>query len=439
MNISPSRTLLSAAWLLLVIAPLPALADWPSWRGPHDSGSVALGSLSQSDYPDRLSPDGYLWRTKLPGKGCSTPIVQGDRIYVTAPVSGNDALLALDLDGKILWQTAFGPENAGKHRNGSGSNASPVSDGEAVFVYFKSGTFAAVEPDGNIRWKTDLVERFGKDTLFWDHGTSPVLTERHVIMARMHQGESWLAAFDKSTGELAWKVARNYQTPVECDHGYTTPLVIRHDGKEAILVWGAEHITIHDAAGGGLMWSCGNFNPEQNKLWPAIVTPVIIDDTVVVAYGRNDRGIPRLHGIRLTGSGNVTQTNHAWKRTDVGAFVPTPAVHDGRLLVVGDQGEIECLDPKTGKTIWKDHFPRNRSKFYASPLVVGDRLYAAREDGAVFVADIANDRFRLLGESDLDESVIGSLVPLPGRVLVRGENHLFCFGKPVAEETAGGN
>ena len=120
--------------------------------------------------------------------------------------------------------------------SGSGSNASPVTDGHAVFVFFKSGTFAAVELNGVVRWQTDLVERFGKDTLFWDHGTSPVLTEKYVIMARMHQGESWLAAFDKVSGEMAWKVARNYTTPVECDHGYTTPLVIRHGGKEAILV-----------------------------------------------------------------------------------------------------------------------------------------------------------------------------------------------------------
>ena len=124
---------------------------------------------------------------------------------------------------------------------------------------------AAVELDGKVRWKTDLVERFGKDTLFWDHGTSPVLTEQYVIMARMHQGESWLAAFDKETGELAWKVARNYATPTECDHGYATPLVIQHQGKESILVWGAEHLTIHDATDGQVSWSCGNFNPDGKQ------------------------------------------------------------------------------------------------------------------------------------------------------------------------------
>jgi len=107
-------------------------------------------------------------------------------------------------------------------------------------------------------------------------------------MARMHQGESWLAAFDKATGEMAWKVPRNYKTPVECDHGYSTPLVIQHQGKESILVWGAEHLTIHNATDGQLTWSCGNFNPDGNKLWPAIATPVLVGDMAIIAYGRND-------------------------------------------------------------------------------------------------------------------------------------------------------
>ncbi len=270
----------------------------------------------------RLSPREVPLAGRPTRKGCSTPIALGRSIFVTAPVEGNDAVLAFDANGKESWRAVFGKENQGKHRNGSGSNASPVSDGKGIFVYFKSGTFAALELDGKIRWKTDLVERFGKDTLFWDHGTSPVLTSKHVIMARMHQGESWLAAFDKLTGEIAWKVARNYSTPTECDHGYTTPYVLSFDGKEAVLVWGAEHVTVHDAAQGEVLWSCGNFNPEGNKLWPAIASPVVIGKQVVVAYGRNDRGIPRLHGIDLTGKGDVTATNHRWKRDDVGPLCP---------------------------------------------------------------------------------------------------------------------
>ncbi len=395
--------------------------DWRSWRGPDGNGSVERGT-----FPVKFGADKYQWRAELPGKGCSTPIISQGRIFLTSPAEGNDALLCYDIQGAEKWRAVFGQENAGKHRNGSGSNASPVSDGKAVFVFFKSGTFAAVERDGTVRWKTDLVERFGKDTLFWDHGTSPVLTEKYVIMARMHKGESWLAAFAKETGNMVWKVARNYATPTECDHGYTTPLVIQYQGKESILVWGAQHLTLHDSADGQEFWSCGNFNPDGNELWPAIATPVIVGDMAVIAYGRNDRGTPRLHGIRLTGTGDVTRTNHVWRRDDVGTFVPTPVVYKNRVILVRDRGEVACIDPATGKTVWEGAFPKNRANYYASPLIAGDTLYAPREDGTVFVASVANDSFELLSENAMDESVIGSPVPAANRILIRGEKHLFC-------------
>lgn len=418
------RSLIVALLVFLVggsVVSAAEIPDWRSWRGPLDSGSVEAGN-----YPHEFDAENYLWRAELPGKGCSTPILLNGMIYLTASADGNDALLSYNFDGKERWRTVFGKKNAGKHRNGSGSNASPVTDGNAVFVYFKSGTLAAVELDSTVRWKTNLVERFGKDTLFWDHGTSPVLTEKHVIMTRMHKGDSWLAAFDKVSGEMAWKVARNYKTPVECDHGYTTPLVIQHQGKESILVWGAQHLTIHNATDGKLSWSCGNFNPDGKKLWPAIATPVIVGDMAVIAYGRNDRGIPRLHGVRLTGTGDVTSTNHVWQRDDVGTFVPTPVAYKGRVLLVRDRGEVACIDPATGNTVWENAFPKHRTNYYASPLVAGDKLFAPREDGVVFVASVANDKFELLSENDMDESVIGSPIPASNRILIRGEKHLFC-------------
>jgi len=396
-------------------------SDWSKWRGPHESGSTVRGNL-----PVRLTPESVLWKSALPGKGCSTPIVHDGRIYVTAPAEGRDALLAFDFSGKPLWMAKFGKENPGKHRNGSGSNASPVTDGKAIFVYFKSGTLAAVEPDGAVRWRTNLVERFGPDTLFWDHGTSPVLTKDDVVMARMHHGESWLAAFDKASGEMTWKVPRNYKTPTEGDHGYATPLVIDHEGNEALLIWGAQHLTLHDGRDGRVLWSCGDFNPESKSLWPSIATPVICGDVAIVPFGRNDRGMPRLHGIGTGGKGDVTATHRHWKRSDIGTFVPSPVAYQGKAYLVGDKGQVHCLDPATGQTIWSAAFPKHRAKFYSSPLIAGGRLYAAREDGVVFVADI-QDGFELLAENDMGEPIIASPVPLGEKLLLRGNRHLFCI------------
>jgi len=396
-------------------------ADWPRWRGPQDDGSVESGV-----YPVSWDADDVLWSVPLPGKGCSTPIVWNKQIFVTAPTDGRDSLIAFDWSGKQLWVANFGKENPGKHRNGSGCNASPVTDGGRVFVYFKSGTLAAVGMDGEVEWETNLVERFGPDTLFWDHGTSPVLTKTHVVMARMHNGESWLAAFDKATGEMAWKAPRNYETPVEGDHGYSTPLVIEHCGRECLLVWGAQHLTLHDASNGDVLWTCGDFNPQSKGLWPSIATPVICDDIAVVAFGRNDKGSPRLHGIRLGGEGDVTETHRLWKRTDIGTFVPTPVAYKGKVYIVGDHGRVHCLDPSSGETIWEDAFPKHRMKFYGSPLIAGGRLYAVREDGIMFVAAI-EDGFEQLAVNDMGESVIASPVAVSNRLLIRGTRNLFCI------------
>ena len=243
---TPPRSQTAILVLLLAISPASAddASDWPRWRGPHDMGSTEVGT-----YPVQFDESTIQWKATLPGKGCSTPIVLERTIYLTAPVNGQDALLSFDWAGNRQWSTTFGPENAGKHRNGSGCNASPVTDGSGVFVYFKSGTLAAVELDGTVRWKTNLVDRFGKDERFWDNGTSPVLTDKHVVVARMHAGDSWLAAFDKTSGDLAWKVARNYPTPLEGDQCYTTPLVIQHgrQGSGARLGHNASH---HSRCGG---------------------------------------------------------------------------------------------------------------------------------------------------------------------------------------------
>ena len=398
------------------------LGDWPSWRGPADNGSI-----SGHNFPSALDPKEAIWKTRLSGKGCSTPIVVKEKIFVTVPADGNDSLACFDPSGEKIWQTSMGQENAGKHRNGSGSNASPVSDGSAVFVYFKSGTFAAIDLDGTTRWKKDLTKLYGKTELYWDHGTSPVLTEDHVIMARMHGGDSWLAAFDKNDGREVWKVARNFETPREGDHGYATPVILNIDGKESVLVYGAEQLTLHDASTGKSYWSCGNFNPDKTELWPTIATPVVLDDIAVVAAGRNDRRLPLLYGVSLKGSGDVTKTGHVWKRDDTGTFVPSPATLDGKVYLLRDLGEFECLDPATGKTQWAGKFPKHRKKYYSSPLIAGGKLYAIREDGVMFVADISDGKLDVLSEHKLGESVIGSPIPIGDHILVRSEKHLYCF------------
>jgi outer membrane protein assembly factor BamB len=397
--------------------------NWPQWRGPHDNGSADAGS-----YPANWNANtNLLWKVELPGKGCSTPIVWNKQIFLTAPKEGQDAVLAFDWTGKPLWTTVLGAERSGKNAHGSGSNPSPVTDGKSIFVYFKSGELAALDLIGKVLWKINLVERYGRDTLYWDYGTSPVLTEKDVIIARLHHGESYLAAFDKSTGELHWKVARNYTTPDEGDHSYATPLLIQHEGREALLVLGGEHLTAHDASNGKIVWSCGDFNPQAKRNWVPVASPVIAGDIAVVPYGRGTR----LHGIKLGGSGDVTSTRRIWLREDSGSFCSTPAEYKGHIYLLHDHGPdrgiIECIDPTTGKTVLRGELPKGSAEFYASPVVADGKLYAAREDGMVFVARVIPE-FKLLAENDLGEQIIASPVPVAERLFFRGDKHLFCIG-----------
>jgi len=395
------------------------LTDWPRWRGPQDAGCTPVGT-----YPTMWNADSnVLWKIPLPGRGCSTPIVWKQRIYVTAPLEGKDALLALDADGKTIWQTTFGAEKPGKHRAGSGSNPSPVTAGDGVFVYFKSGTLAAVEFDGKIRWQTNLQDRWGKVVLYWDIGNSPALTEKDVVIAVMHGGDSYLVAFDQHTGAVHWKVARNYKTALEGDHSYTTPLVIRHNGAEALLVLGGERLTLHSAVDGSVLWTCGDFNPEAKKNWPPVASPVLADDLAIVPYGRG----MFLHGIKLGGAGDVTATHRIWKREIAAAFCPTPAVAQGHAYSLSDRGEITCVATVTGETQWTGQLSTNMNHYYSSPLLADGKLYCAREDGLVSVVR-ADGKFAVLAEIPLGERMIASPVPTANRLLLRGEKNLLCVG-----------
>lgn len=405
----------------LGVSSLAQQADWPRWRGPLDNGSAPVAGV-----PTKLDESTLAWKVELPGKGCSTPIVLGQAIYLTVPVDGNDAVQSYDFEGKLLWQVVFGPEAPGKHRNGSGSNPSPVSDGKAVFVAFKSGLLAAVNGDGSLRWKTNLVERFGPVNLFWDFGSSPALSEKNVVVARMHNGESWLAAFDKMTGELQWKTARDYEVPREVDNGYTTPQVIQYEGREALLSWGSDHLTIHSASDGKLLWSCTGFNPDSTPLWPAVASPVLVKDTAVVCFGRADKGSPRLFGIKVKGFGDAGSSAHLWKREEVSSFVPSPAAYKGLVYILSDRGQVACIDPATGAAVWTSEMPRSSANFYASPVIVDGLMYAAREDGALFVARVEGG-FELLSESKVDDRIIAALVPAAGRVFARGNIGLYSF------------
>ena len=412
---------LAAIWVLSTV-PRVLADDWPSWRGPTGSGSTSAGS-----YPTAWNVENVSWKFTLPGKGSSTPILWHDRIYLTTPDNGQDAVLALNLQGRQMWLTRLGTQSPPKQRIlSSGCNGSPVTDGQGIFVYFRSGRLSALELDGSVRWTVDLATKFGPEKLFWDSGTSPVLTDEYVILSRLHQGDSWIAGFDKATGALHWQQKRNYDVPSENDNGYTTPVFFQYQGRVAFLIWGADHPTAHSASDGSVLWTCGQFNPEGKTNWPTIASPVLCGNVAIVPVGRDDRpNQGHVQAIRLDGTGDVTGTQRVWQRDDVGVFVSSLAEYQGRVYLLRPHGSIVCLDPATGSTIWTGSLPRTNASFYASPVIANGVLYAAREDGVVFAVRV-QDKFELLSENPMHERIIASPAIADGRLLLRGDEHLFC-------------
>lgn len=403
-----------------IFAPATGASDnWPEWRGPSAQGVGAEG-----DYPVKFTSDaGVAWKVELPGAGCSTPAVWDDSIFVTCGIDGQDGMVCYGLDGRERWRRQLGLERPGKHRNGSGSNPSPVTDGKHVAAYFKSGTVAGLTTDGRELWRVNLQDKYGKDSLWWDIGSSPVLSGDRVLVAVMQAGNSYLVALDLATGEVLWKVPREYACPVESDQAYASPQVVELDGRAVLVTLGSDHLTGHDVETGKLLWECGGFNPNNERMWRVIASAVIDGDVAFVPYGRGEC----LAGIRLGGSGDVTASNRLWEREGrgLGAEVPTPVVRDGLVYLLGDSGRVACFDIHSGDEQWSSNLPKSRQRYFSSPLLAGDKLYCPREDGIIFVGRVSDTGFELLAENDMGEPTIAAPVPIAGGLMIRGREHLF--------------
>jgi len=422
----------SIVTLLAVLAVVStARADnWPSWRGPTQNGVAPSGS-----YPVKWSAtENVAWKVKLPGKGTSTPIVWEDLIILTAQEDGQNTAMAINRRGKTIWKTTAGGLGIkGKHRKASGSNPSPVTDGKHVYVYFKTGDLLCLSLAGKVVWQTNLQKTWGKDTLWWDLGTSPVLSDKKVLVAVMQTGGSYVAAFDKLTGKLAWKRDRDLDAPLEAAQSYTTPIVLKRNKRETLLVLGADHVTAHDVDSGNETWRVGGLNPTGHKFFRSISSPVVAGDLLLAPYSRGGT----LTAIRLGGSGDVTKSHVAWSNTGgASADVPTPVVSGHRAFVCNDRGKLTCLDTRTGKALWSGVVEKNRTGYSSSPILAGGRIYLTREDGKTFVVG-SGETFEVIESNELGEFTVATPVFLNGQILLRTTEHLYCIGKSAGSAAAG--
>ncbi len=398
--------------------------DWQQWRG-NDQTGVAPGSA----YPTQWNEDTAAWRLEIPGSGGSTPVIAGGQAFLTSGRDGQNHLLSFDIEaGKLLWSTKVGTDRGAKHRKGSGANPSAVTDGVLAYAYFRSGDLAAIGKDGAIRWQKNLQDIYGTDTLWWDLGTSPLLTENAVVVAVMQTGPSYLVAFDKQTGDELWKTDRQLDAPEEAAQSYSTPLLTTVSGKPIIAVMGADHLTLHSAADGKELARLGGFNPDGEKFFRSISSPVISGDVIVCPYSRGKT----LTGVKLSslldGKGEKAI---AWMRDDLGSDVPTPAAVDGRIYVCGDKGTITAIAAETGETVWSLPMPKSSDAFSSSPLVAADSLYVTRENAVTYViGPLSVDEPKLIATNKLADDkpyTVASLVAFEKGFLLRTKTSLYRF------------
>ena len=441
MKITAAIVVAIAVLSLPGLAGEPAAADpWPQWRGPLGTGVAPRGSppVTWSE------TDNLRWKTPIPGKGLSSPVVWGDRIFITTAIPHGEAIetegghphgahdnmppsrqhkltvLAVDRrDGEILWHKTVRTlhPHESTHVTGSWASASPVTDGKHVFAFFGSGGLYALDLKGNVAWKADL----GKMQVKHGHGegSSPALHGDTIVVNWDHEGESFLIAFDKRTGKRRWKVERDEIT------SWSSPLIVEVDGKPQVIVAATRRVRSYDLKDGGLIWECGGLSGN------VVATPLAADGIVYVANSYETRA---MLAIRLTGAkGDITGTDAVvWTRDRDTPYVPSPILYGGTLCFLKHyQGLLTCVDAKTGDTSFGPARLPGIRNVYASPAGAADRIYIVDRDGTTLVLRRGAE-LEALARNRLDDSFSASPAIVGDQLILRGERYLYGISEPPA-------
>jgi len=389
---------------------------WPGWRGKNGSGISPGGNPPQSFGPSK----NVRWKVRVPGRGNSSPVVSDRFVLLSSALEKTDppalAVLCFDrADGALLWQAPAGEARGRTHAKNGHASASVATDGRRIFAFFGSTGLFCCDFSGKQVWHAEL----GDLDHLWGTAASPVLFRDTVIQLCQSEQDSYLAAFDKATGQPIWRTGRSsggcWSTPVVID-------VAADDGRSTELIVnggsGRRQVSAYDPADGRQLWRVSG---TAEFVAP---TPVVCKGLVYCASGRNGP----IMAIRPGGSGEVTKTHLVWKTARGGPYIPSGVAYRNRLFLVDDAGRITCYNAGNGRKIWRE---RLRGPFSASLVAVAGRIYAVNEHGTVYVLAAA-DSFDLLAENPLDERCLATPAVAGDELLIRTEEHLYC----CAEESA---
>lgn len=433
-------------YILLMSTGLVFAQNWPGWRGD------GRGVSAEKNLPLKWSEEENVkWKTVIPGAGHSSPMVWGNRIFVTTAVAedpnvesfrggvfigGNRAkpdksgytyrVICLDTDqGNIQWSRAVIQQDPRTRRHTKNTYASetPTTDGKYVFASFGSAGLYCIDFEGNVIWQRDIgLLRVRRG---WGTAASPVLFQNTVIVNCDSDDDSYLAAFEKTTGEPVWRTER--------DEGasWGTPFLFEAGERTTVVTNASKRMRGHDALTGKLLWECARGSMIS------VPSPVATENLVFLSSGHSMSFLqPQpIIAVRSEALGDITPDKGesmsqgvAWLHPTGGPYVPSPIAVEDYLYVPLDRGTLTCYEAQTGKILYEKQKLGTRNTITASPVAGDGKIYIQTEDGECYIVTQGAE-FEILAVNKLDEVFCASPAVSGGKLFLRGRKHLYCVGK----------
>ncbi len=413
---------LAVSLLLLTCFTRSAIAqetNWPHWRGPRQDGvSMAANLPTTWDKKQNIA-----WRVALPGLAGSTPVVWGDRIFLTTANGNSLDVMCISIDGEVLWEepvTRGGNESV-RGNEGNWASPSPTVDAKRVVALMGDGTLAAFDHGGNTQWKVDLQELYGRLDIQFSLTSTPILDSDRVYLQILHgEGnadthEARVVCLDATDGSEVWAKKRITGATAECEHGYSSPVVYDYGDEKFLITHGADFTIAHDLETGEEMWRLGGLNPQASyhPTLRFVASPGVTEGLIVVPTAKNGP----VFAVTPGGSGNIAGTGHVvWEMDRNTPDVPSPLIHNGLVYLVRETGQVQCVDAKTGEEYYNERTSGGQHR--ASPVYADGKIYVTARNGEVKVIK-AGKEFELLATNEFGEDQTASPVAIGDTIYLR--------------------
>lgn len=422
------QTLRLSCFVLFLTATASDAADWPRFRGPN-----GMGIADDTNVPVSVTASTTLWKTPIPGKGNSSPIISKGKAFMQTSVGeGQRMLVCVDVaTGKIDWSKEVKGGSAKTHAKNSLASSTPAADGERVYTVFWDGktiSLSAWDYAGKQLWHKELggyVSQHGP-------GLSPAVVGGNVILNIDQDGIAEVKAFNGKSGELVWQKSR--QAYRAC---YTTPYVYERNGKQEVVVASTAGVTAYDPKDGAVTWNwtwVWKADPKgpKGKAGPGgplrHVGGPIVHNGMIFAISGDGGGDRHMVALKADGTGDVTEKALLWEKKKGTPYVPMALAKGDYIFWITDKENLAvCVEAKTGKEVWAERLGGS-AQVTASPVMINGKIYSINENGTLFVF-AADKKFDLIAKSELNEEVFASPAVADGKLFIRTASHLYCIGK----------